>query len=260
MTTDQPQPADEDKAHADIGLVSALAIELGPLLERCTRVKKYTGGKFTFRGGRYDEIRIAVVESGMGFAKARRATEALIEAHTPNWVLSVGFSGGLLPKMKIGDMVLANSIVDTHGNELELDLKMAEDREKGVYVGRFVNADEIVRFVSDKKKFAEEYGAIAVDLESLAVAQVCRDQGKRFMAVRVISDDLSADLPAEVLSVIGATGALRVGSAIGSFFRRPSSIKDLWRLRETAHQAAERLATFLDGVLVQLHKSATESR
>ena len=255
MAKVEPQPTGEDKAHADIGLVCALAIEVNPLLERCTKVKKYTGGDFVFRGGRYDEIRLAVVQSGMGFAKARRATQALIDAHTPNWVLSVGFSGGLKPEMKIGDLVLANSIVDTHGNELTVDLKMADDPQHGIHVGRFVNADEIVRTVEEKKRLAEEHDAIAVDLESMAVAQICRETGMRFMAVRVLSDDLSADLPSEVLSIIGATGAVRVGSALGSLWRRPGSIKDMWRLRENAHQAAERLATFLDGVLIQLHKS-----
>jgi adenosylhomocysteine nucleosidase len=249
------QSSIEDKAHADIGLACALAIEIEPLLKRCEKVRKYTGGKFVFRGGRYDDIRLAVVQSGMGFAKARRATEALIDAHTPDWVLSVGFSGGLLPTTKIGDLVLANAIADTHGNELTVDLKMADDPEKGIYVGRFLNTDEIVRTVEEKKQLAEKHAAIAVDLESLAVAQVCRDMGKRFMAVRVISDDLSADLPPEVLSVIGSTGAVRVGSALGSLWKRPSSIKDMWRLRETAHQAAERLASFLDGILVQLHKT-----
>lgn len=253
MTTSQsPQ---DDKAHADIALVCALAIEIDPLLKRCEKVRKYTGGKFVFRGGRYDDIRLAIVQSGMGFANARRATEALVDAHTPDWVLSVGFSGGLLPSMKVGDVVLANAIADTHGNELTVDLKMADDPNHGIYVGRFLNPDEIVRTVEEKKLLAENHSAIAIDLESLAVAQVCRERGTRFMAVRVISDDLSADLPSEVLSVIGSTGAVRVGSALGSLWKRPSSIKDMWRLRETAHQAAERLATFLDGVLVQLHKA-----
>jgi adenosylhomocysteine nucleosidase len=233
--------------------VCALAIEVDALMERCTKVKKYTGGKFTFRGGRYDEIRLAVVQSGMGFAKARRATQALIDAHTPRWVLSVGFSGGLLETMKVGDLVMANSIVDTHGNELAVDLKMSEDPQNGVYVGRLLNTDEIVRTIEEKKQLAEKHSAIAVDLESLAVAQVCRETGTRFLAVRVISDDISADLPREVMSVIGSTGAVRVGSALGSLWKRPGSIKDLWRLCESAHQAAGRLATFLDGVLVQLH-------
>ncbi len=249
------RPLTEDKAHADIGLVCALAIEVDPLLERCSRVRKYTGGKFTFRGGRYDEIRLAVVQSGMGFANARRATQALVDAHTPKWVLSVGFSGALLPEMKVGDLVMANSIVDTHGHEIKVDLKISEEPQNGIYVGRLVNTDEIVRTVAEKKQLAETHAAIAVDLESLAVAQVCRETKTPFLAVRVMSDDLSADLPPEVLSVIGSTGAVRVGSAIGSLWKRPGSIKDLWRLRESAHQAAKRLATFLDGVLTQLHQS-----
>src|SRR5688500_3749765 len=203
-----PQSPQDDKAHADIALVCSLAIEIDPLLKRCEKVRKYTGGKFVFRGGRYDQIRLAIVQSGMGFANARRATEALIDAHTPDWVLSVGFSGGLLPSMKIGDVVLANAIADIHGNELKVDSKMADDLEHGIYVGRLLNTDEIVRTVEEKKQLAEKHSAIAVDMESLAVAQVCRDLGKRFMAVRVISDDLSADLPPEVLSVIGSTGAV----------------------------------------------------
>ena len=60
MTTTQSQS--EDKAHADIALVCALAIEVDPLLERCEKVRKYTGGKFVFRGGRYDQIRLALPE------------------------------------------------------------------------------------------------------------------------------------------------------------------------------------------------------
>ena len=116
-------------------------------------------------------------------------------------------------------------------------------------MGRLLNSDEIVRTVAEKKQLAERFAAIAVDLESLAVAQICRDTGTRFLAVRVISDDLSADLPPEVMSVIGSTGAVRVGSALGSLWKRPGSIKDMWRLRESAHSAANRLATFLDGVL-----------
>ena len=100
-----------------------------------------------------------------------------------------------------------------------------------------------------------DLNAIAVDMESLAVAQVCRDTKTKFLAVRVVSDDLSADLPAEILSVVGSTGTMRVGAALGSIWKRPGSLKDMWKLRETAHAAADRLATFLDGVVRQLYNA-----
>ncbi len=242
-----------DAAHADIGLVCALAIEINPLMDRCSRVRKYTGGKFTFRGGRYDDIRLAVVQAGMGFANARRATLALLEAHTPSWVISCGFSGALREGMRVGDIVLANGIVDTHGQSLKLEVGMAADPDNGLHVGRLLTADEMIRTADEKRELGEKHNAIAVDMESLAVAQICKETNTKFMAVRVISDDLSGDLPPEVLSILGSSGSMRVGAAVTSLWKRPSSAKDMWRLRQQATNAAGRLATFLDGILTQLH-------
>jgi adenosylhomocysteine nucleosidase len=111
----------------------------------------------------------------------------------------------------------------------------------------------MVRRVDDKRKMAADLNAVAVDMESMAVAQVCRDTNTRFLAVRVISDDLSTDLPIEILSVVGSTGSMRVGAALGSIWKRPGSVVDMWKLRENANAAANRLATFLDGVVTQLY-------
>jgi adenosylhomocysteine nucleosidase len=97
--------------------------------------------------------------------------------------------------------------------------------------------------------------AIAVDMESLAVAQVCRERNTRFLAVRVVTDDLSADLPPEILSLVGSTGTIRFGAALGAAWKRPGSIKEMWKLREAAGKAAGRLADFLDGVVRQLYNT-----
>lgn len=248
-------PASSDLAHADIGIVCALPIELGAFMDRCQKVKKYTGGDFVFRGGFYDGIRIAVVESGMGFARARRATQALLEGHSPRWLLSCGFAGALRDNVPIGSILVADSIVDQHGQSLQIDLHMPADPTRGLFVGRLLTADDIVRTVALKRQLADQHSALAVDQESLAVAQVARDHKTRFLAVRVISDDLSSDLPPEILSIVGATGSVRFGAAVGALWKRPSAAKDMWRLREQAQSAAARLATFLDGVVVQLHAS-----
>jgi adenosylhomocysteine nucleosidase len=245
-----------DLAHADIGIVAALPIELGALFDRCDKVRKYSGDDFSFRGGRYDNIRIAAAHSGMGFARARRATHALIDAHSPAWILSCGFSGALDPDVACGHVVMANAICDQHGNELTIDLKLDANPKGGVHVGRILTSDAIVRKVDEKRALAEKFGAIAVDMESLAVAQVCRERNVRFMAIRVISDDLSADLPEEILSLVGSTGSVRFGAALGAVFKRPSSVKEMWKLREKAHRGAETMADFLDGVLRQLYKAS----
>jgi adenosylhomocysteine nucleosidase len=245
--------SETDNTRADIGIVSALPIELGQFMDRCERVKHYKGGDFTFRGGRYDGIRIVVAESGMGYARARKATQAMVDAHAPKWILSSGFAGALLPTMKLGEIIMANEIVDQHGQQISINLTLASDEANGLYVGRILTADEMVRTVEEKKQLHEKHEAIAVDMESLAVAQVAAETKTGFMAVRVISDDMSADLPPEVLSIIGDTGAVRVGAALTSLFKRPESLKDMLHLRTNAQAAARSLATFLDGVVHQLH-------
>jgi adenosylhomocysteine nucleosidase len=124
-----------------------------------------------------------------------------------------------------------------------------------LYTGTFLNADTIVRTVDEKKALAESYGAIAVDMESFAVAQVCRETQTRFLAVRVISDDMSTDLPREIHAVVQSGGYRRVGAAAGAMWHRPASFREMWRLWNQAQTAAERLAVFLEGVLPQLYEA-----
>ncbi len=249
-----------DAAQADIGIVCALAIELQPFLDRCERVKKYSGGDFVFRGGIYDGIRVAVVQAGVGYAKARAATQAMIDAHRPAWIISAGFSGALEPQMKIGDIVVGTSLVDMHGQELNIDMQMPANPEQGLYVGRLLTADAIVRTVEEKRQLGERFTALAVDLESLAVAQVCQADKIPCLAVRVISDDMSADLPPEVMTVVASTGTRRLGAALGAIWNRPDSVKEMWHLRETAGQSATKLATFLDGIVIQLYRQSEAQR
>jgi adenosylhomocysteine nucleosidase len=147
---------------------------------------------------------------------------------------------------------MANSIVDQHGQELRQTLNAESNPTGGLYVGRILTADEMVRTAQRKQQLADQHQAIAVDMESLAVAQIARDRQKNFMAIRAISDDMSADLPPEVLSVVGNTGAIRFGAALGSLIKRPESAREMWHLRGNAKIAAESLATFLDGVVHQL--------
>jgi adenosylhomocysteine nucleosidase len=246
-----------DAARADVGIVCSLDIEIADFLGRCQRLKTYSGGTFKFIGGLCEGVKVAIVEAGMGPARATRATHALLDAHHPRWIVSTGFAGALIPELKRGNIVVANEIVGLQSEPLQIDLGMASDATRGLHVGRTLTVDKMVRGVAEKQALATQTGAIALDMETLAVATVCRNTKTRFMAIRVVSDDLSADLPPEVLSLVGDTGAIRFGAVIGSLLKRPSSIKDMWRMREHAMDSAERLASFLVGTVTQLHNAST---
>lgn len=253
MSTPTP---DDDGSRADIGIVCALPIEIGEFLGRCERVRSYTGGDFQFRGGLYDGIRIVVAISGTGRERARRAAQALIDAHQPQWLLSCGYAGGLKAELKVGQIVVADRLLALDAEPVQIDLKMPPDPARGLHVGAVLTCDQIVRTVAEKQSLAGQTGALCVDMESHAVAELCRDRGIRCLAIRVVSDDAAHDLPPEVLSLFGSTGAVRIGAVVGALFKRPSSYQDLWRLRESAHKSSKHLADFLDGVVHQLHRTA----
>lgn len=251
----------EDTSRADIGLVCALSMELNHFFDRCERVRTLAGGGFRFRGGRLSDIRVASVESGAGVEKAARATRALIDGHDPSWVIACGFAGALREAVKVGDIVVSNSVVDAHGGCIETPHGMQADPAKGLHVGRVFTADKIVRFVDEKRSLAAEFDAIACDMESHAVAAVCREAKVPLMIVRAITDDLSADLPAEVHALLASSsGAGRLGATVGALWNRPESVKDLWKLREHAAVAARRLAPFLASVVEQLHAATPAQR
>ena len=144
--TDDPEKNDS-AAHADVGIVCALPMEIAPFLDRCEKLRKYKGDRFVFRGGRYGDIKVAVVETGTGFAPARRATQALIDAHSPAWVISAGFSGALRPEMKIGQIVMADHVCDIHGQEMNVEVNMPANPAGGLYVGRILSTDSFFRTV-----------------------------------------------------------------------------------------------------------------
>jgi len=160
--------------------------------------------------------------------------------------------------MHIGDRIVANQICLESGEALNIDIGMSSDPQQGLHVGGLLTVDRMVRTVEEKKNLNLQTQAVAVDMESFAVASVCRQTETRFIAVRTISDDLSVDLPKEALSLVGETGAVRLGALVGSLFKRPGCIKDLWRLREQSIEAADRLADFLGGVVKQLPTSRSQ--
>jgi adenosylhomocysteine nucleosidase len=123
----------------------------------------------------------------------------------------------------------------------------------GVHVGRLLSVDEVVRLPSEKQALGHRHGALAVDLESLAAAEVCRRHGTPFLAIRIVTDTMDEQLPTDIQRLSDQpTTAARLGAAAGAIWRRPSSFKDMMTLKETALIGSDRLAKFLAGVVETL--------
>ena len=94
---------------------------------------------------------------------------------------------------------------------------------QGVHRGPILTADRVVRLPDDKRSLFERYGALAVDMETFAVAEVCARCQTPFASIRAINDTADESLPRDVEYLLNQkTGAARLGAAIGSMLNRPS--------------------------------------
>ncbi len=237
---------------ADVGLVAALSIEVAPLLDRLTNVRKYTTARRTVIEGELAGKIVAAIITGPGRNAATKGANHLLIGHRPKWVVSAGFAGALNPSLRRDDIVLANEIIDPEGARYVIDLAMQDDPTARVGSGKLATVDAIVRTAEEKSRLRELTGADVVDMETSAVAAVCRERGFLLLSVRVISDEAGIDLPPEIAAILGRSGGYRVGAALGAIWRRPSSLKDLFALREHAVAAAERLSQVVPGILGRL--------
>lgn len=167
-----------------------------------------------------------VAVTGMGAARATAGAQAL-RAAGAQALLSFGMAGGLDPQLRAGDVVLPVEVVTPQGAAYatsapwRLQLYEAARHAGGVSCGRLVTSDAPVLARSAKAALFRDCGAVAVDMESAAVARVASDGALPFMALRAVIDAAGASVPQLVLASSTATGetsALRLLVALG---RRP---------------------------------------
>lgn len=238
----------------EIAFIFALNAESGALtdlLENSTYAKCST---FVERAGLLDGRTVVVAEVGVGAEAATRGTADCLALHKPKWVVSAGFAGGLVEGLNKGHILMADELVDLSGNVLETGLKI--DRSSlspSLHVGRLLTVDRLIREPDEKRSLAQQHQAIACDMESSAVAEVCRQAGVPFFSVRVISDTVDDRLPVEIEKLLTEKSLVgRLGTAAGAILNRFSAVGDMWRLYEDALKCSQRLAKFLRSMLPQM--------
>ena len=110
--------------------------------------------------------------------------------------------------------------------------------------------------VADKAALFHDTGAVAVDMESLAIAEVAAVRGLPFIAVRVIVDTAADALPRAVLAASRA-GQLSMRRLLGGLVLAPLDLVSLIRLAQRYRAATRSLAAVARaGLLNPLGSSA----
>jgi adenosylhomocysteine nucleosidase len=247
---------DEEFLPCDVAFIYALGIESGGLADLLQGAETSRHAHGVERAGKLTGREVAVIDGGVGQKAAARATAEAIKFYQPRWVISAGFAGGLDEKLRRGHIVMADEVSNLAGQRLAVGMKI-DPRSlagmKGLHIGRLLTIDAILRQPAERHRLAEQHGAIACDMETYAVAEVCQQRGVPLFAIRIISDAVDDELPPEIEHLLAQKSlAGKLGAATGAILRRFSAAKDLWKLREDAIKASDRLAKFLVGVVEQL--------
>lgn len=93
--------------------------------------------------------------------------------------------------------------------------------------GKLITARKPLLSVRSKSAMHKSSKALAVDMESIAVAHTALNAGIPFGCIRAISDDYKRSIPEESLTGVDESGKTKLGPILKAIMKRPGLIFDL---------------------------------
>ena len=195
-----------------IGIIGAMQVEIDGLVAEMTDTRSTTVSGVVFTEGRLCDRDVVVAVCGVGKVFAAIAAEAMILRFGVTALLNTGVAGGLHPMLEVGDIALADKVVQHDMNtiaigdprgllsginviEIETDKRLLKalcrataDLDHNALVGTIASGDLFVSEQKTKDKITAEFDAIACEMEGAAIGHVAYVNGVPFAVLRSISD------------------------------------------------------------------------
>jgi len=193
-----------------IGIIVAMGKELELLLPLLQDSEQRQVGGFTFHCGKVGNHEVTVMQCGIGKVNAAMGTLTLINHFEPVRVINSGVAGGADKSVHVMDVVAGAQVAyhdvwcgpesvlgQVQGLPLYYDgddvLLQALPQRDGIRRGLICSGDQFIDTLEQVQRIKGAFPqALAVDMESGAIAQVCRVRGVPFLSLRVISDSPGA--------------------------------------------------------------------
>jgi adenosylhomocysteine nucleosidase len=197
---------------------------------------------------------IDVIAAGMGpHSAGALAREIANRKPKPELVLSAGFCGALQDDLNVGDTVICDEIIDadsaatlSHPRAAEC-AQVFQNRlsESGTAVRRGVllGTSTPVFSSAQKRALGQRFKALAVDMESVALARELHAQRIPVLVVRAVSDAAGDELPPETGEFLTPAGQPRTLRILRYLLGGPSKFKTLLLLKRHSDAAAKTLTT-----------------
>jgi len=192
-------------------------------------------------------LAVEIACSGARPARAR-AEAARLLARGAAGLVSFGLAGGLSPAVAPGDLLVAETVLLPGGAALATDAAwrgrlLAALAAAGIRPHRaaVAGSDQLLATTGAKRALFEATGALAVDMESHAVAAAAQAAGRPFVVLRAIADPHDQALPRAALVALGPGGEVRLPALARALLARPGELPALLRLGARSRRALARL-------------------
>ena len=252
-----------DAAQAEtpvIVIFYAFAREVGAFKRRLAgRTALGIDGLRGFRA-RLGATEIIGVATGLGIGRAAdTARLALRSLASADLVIATGLAGALSEELRPGDLVLADRLILEEERRGLAPTRVAIApadlaRFKAALAsypltfatGTILTAAQILKDGAAKRDAHTRTGALAVDMESAAIAAEAYRCGRRFACVRAVLDTVDEEIVGAELA--GPDGEVRPLAAAGFVLRNPAAVVGLTRMMRSLNRATAALAAALEAL------------
>lgn len=147
-------------------------------------------------------------------------------------IVSFGLAGGLSPRLRPGDVVIASNVV-AHDRNFPTDDAWSGWLLRAIPQALYApiaGVDSAISAKAPRRELGLRSGALAVDMESHIIGQFAARHAMRFVAVRVVIDTVERRLPRAALACVASNGETRIAALCRLLAARPGDALDILRL------------------------------
>lgn len=250
-----------------IAIFAATRWEVDAVLHAISSCSRQSVNGVHYWAGNRGSVPCWIVRSGIGPRKAEAAGRAMVATAPLSAIISTGFACALndaqVGELLIGTEVMGDPLPGDHrpiscaGQLVTRAVQASKEAGVQAIAGRFVSLSRVLCRGHEKRALAAANGAIALDMESAALALVARETEVPFAIIRAVSDKRDEDLPLDFNLFLRPTGWIAGAAACLS---HPSSFAGLCRLRRQSRIAAAHLTRFHERYLDGLSEQAVTER
>ncbi|MCP4407237.1 MAG: hypothetical protein GY807_05640 [Gammaproteobacteria bacterium] len=190
----------------------------------------------------YLDQNTVITLTGIGREQARRGASRLI-AEGAGALLSWGSAAALDEDLKPGDIVLPRTISSVDGKIFTANkdwhqrLSQHFGKKFEVHTGALAETYAVLTDIAQKRSLAASQGAIAADMETAAIAEICQRTGILWIAVRAISDTVTMRVPQRLVKAVNEVGVMPLPHIVTEVILHPQDWLTVIRLARGMHSA-----------------------